>query len=64
MVGLPVVELLVERAIAAKHAVENIGGNPARGEAGHFRFWRESIAAHVNFISVTTREASESREGR
>ena len=57
MIGLRVIELLVERAVTAQHAVENVSGNATRREARNFRFGSE-IAAHFNFISETTCEGS------
>ena len=39
-------KLLVERDAPPQHAVENVGGNPAGGEAGNFRLWGGARARH------------------
>ena len=44
--GLLVFKLLVERAVAAQNAVENIGGDPPGGEAGRFGFHGNAWAGH------------------
>ena len=39
------VELVVERAAAPQHAFEDVGGDPARGEALRVRRWGRGIHA-------------------
>ncbi len=34
--GAGAIELIVEGAVFVQHAVENVGGDPSRREAGHF----------------------------
>ena len=50
------VELIVERAAAPQHAFEDVGGDPARGEALRFRRWAQgNSCAHVARIRVAAR---------
>ena len=42
------VELLVERPVAAQHAVEDVGGDPARGEA---RRLGQQVARRVRLLA-------------
>ena len=43
------VELGVERAMAAQHIVEDVGGDAARGETGNFRGRNASCRCHAHF---------------
>ena len=52
MIGLAIVKLFVERAMAAEDAFEDVGGDATGGEARHFRLGRDVGTAHCRFISI------------
>ena len=45
-------ELLVERNLPPQHAVENVGGDPAGGEAGDFRLGGGARSRHGPIIAT------------
>ena len=45
-------KLLVERDFPPQHAVENVGGYPAGGEAGYFRLGGGARSRHVPIIAT------------
>ena len=53
------VELRVERALAAQHAVEDVGGDAARGETGHFGVGAARRAAGVMKVRYARRPADD-----
>ena len=49
------VELGVERAMAAQHVVEDVGGDAARGETGNFRGRNPSCRCHAHPLQLNRR---------